>query len=191
MESNLPMPKLAGIQQAPARTASPPGILLPDWFSPPPGLAAPPGLAPPGNFSLSAQKGGAGADDSTESDTEVTSVGTASFEGAASSERDNTEPDEVFEETETSPLKAGAPVFVPSQPQGPESDSPKQTPLRTPLRKTAGLFVPGQAPALPFVPMAKVEEAWKRWESKQYSHGEGKESSSKRGSRQRNGKSWH
>lgn len=185
LESQLPQTKLIdpppGLPTLP--TARAPGLVLPDWFAPPPGLDAPPlGLASFGPYSAKKLAGGEG---SVESDTEETSVGNESSAGAGSSEHDGTEPEEI-DEIATSQLKADAPCFVPGCPSPSEACGTK----RTALRGGASLFVPGAAPALPFVPMSAVEESWNRYYAQQgpgFYQGAGKSKQlSKRGAARRN-----
>jgi len=70
-------------------------------------------------------------------------------------------------------LKASSPLFIPTLTPAvaaglkPLPDKAQRTPLRTKLCAKAGLYVPSAAnanfQALPFVPMAAVEESWQNW----------------------------
>jgi len=65
--------------------------------------------------------------------------------------------------TDVSHLKKDAPLFVPKLAPEVAAMLPQiGPPQRTSLRSKANLYVPA-ASALPFVPMAEVEESWENW----------------------------
>jgi len=132
---------------------APPGLSLPDGFTAPPGLAPPAGLVCSNSshqwwLGKCPKENVLGSADFVESDAEDTSVGTGSIKGSGSSDHEETEP-----EAEEFQMKANAPCFVPSFVSELSMRLPSETtcrqqqaPLRTPLRKDAGLFVPMLSP---------------------------------------------
>lgn len=167
-EDHIPQTKLVALPKA-VSSKSMENTVLPAWFRPPPGLESPPGLTMPkevgyqgllhSTVGLDIQK----FEEGVESDNEGTSVGTGSSFGTSLSDRDENEADESEEMAVKQP-KVSSPSLMPRSPPAEAAGTEHRTSLcRTPLRSGASLFVPGQAPQLPFVPMAQVEQAWQRW----------------------------
>jgi len=125
-------------------------------------VEAPPGLPSP------PMKKGFNFDFKTGIESEETSAGSESDPETGSEGNKTISLDMML--TDVSQLKASAPLFTPKLspetaamlPAVPQATT--RTPLRTSLRslKTADAYVPS-ASALPFVPMAAVENAWENW----------------------------
>lgn len=164
--TRLSLASLFGPEE-PKKIMTPPGLEKVEGLSPPPGLSLPNSASDWLNQSLNGIEsddtgtGGQRSDDSGQSDGEQAPGPTI-----------------VLALAERNQLKASSPMFQPMLSPGTASALMQRTPLRTKLQSKAGVFVPGAATAgaaLPYVPMAAVNESWQKWHMRNSMHGDGSE----------------